>query len=1058
MSKVKIHIILVLISVLYTVALSAQTKIRGKVTDSKGQPVAGAAVILKGTANVGTISDTNGEYEILVPDSKTAEFIVSCLSYQETNVKVTGRSVVDIVIEDDSELLEEVVVVGYGAMRKSDLTGSLTSIKIDEGNAARSATLDRMLEGKAAGMQVITSSGEPDAGISVRIRGLSTFSGNSEPLYVVDGVIINGESESISTITQGYESAISDRTNGLAGINPQDIASIEVLKDASATAIYGSQGANGVVLITTRTADRDKPQVDFSAGLSVNQRMNKIAVCDFDQFVDYLVRLDNSESASMLSHIYENPSERIGLKVTPVDWQDYMTRTSISHRYYLSITGKPKTFKYMFSIGYNHNEGILRNSSADNLTMRLNLDKRIGKALTLGFKSGFGYTYSDLLSGATAGSTLTGAGSILRSMVVTRPFIDLTQEELEEDPDDDNARYGPNRWLTESKNNSKRFRITPSLYAQWRIIPSLTFKSTIGGDFRSNLRVKTKSGRLSTTTGNIAGIGKSNTLMYNWDNLLTFREKFGKHRLNVTLGQSLSRTSSSSENVQGWYLQNQFAEEMAINFAEGDYSSFTYSESASSLLSFFTRAIYNYDDRYVLTATYRLDGSSRFYGKNKWSGFPSFAFAWRLNDEPWFNVPVISAAKVRIGWGLVGNQAIGNYQTTTTFTTGSVGNHYSESQSSTSIYPGNIANPDLKWETSQQYNVGVDLSFWQGRLAVTVDAYSKETYDLLQNKTVAYSTGFKTIAMNDGSIRNQGLEFTVDAVPVSLGSFEWSIGGNISFNRNKIVSVGASGDSGEIYLAPGDKRKVNYFTGDPLQNSGNISPLNIFVEGQPMGLFYGFVVDGIVQENETGLGFSEGKTRGPGYIKYADLNENGYIDDGDKTIIGNPLPLFTYGFNTSFTYRFITLSADFYGVYGNDIFNLNSVQEYDIYSTTRNVSSVAVANAWTPENKSNRWPGIGKISSTDDGRFSTRTVEDGSYLKLSNVSLSFSVPINKRKSKLLKGLDLGLSCTNVFILSRYSGWSPTNNSYGSSVSRMGVDLSTAPIPRGYNFDIKFIFQ
>lgn len=1057
MGRIKIHIIILSLA-LYSVSLHAQTNVHGKVTDSEGRPVAGAAVMLKGSASVGVATDIDGQYMLSVPDINTAEFIVSCLGYRDAEVKVAGRLTVDIMIEDDSNLLEEVVVVGYGAMRKSDLTGALTSIKIDEGNAVRSATVDRLLEGKAAGMEVITSSGEPDAGISVRIRGLSTFSGNSEPLYVVDGVIINGISESISTITKAYESSVSDRTNGLAGLNPQDIASIEVLKDASATAIYGSQGANGVVLITTRSADKDKPQVNFSMGISVNQRMKKISVCNFEQYVDYLERLDNSESASMLSRIYENPAERSGLKVTPVDWQDYMTRTSISHRYYFSIASKPKSFNYMFSVGYNHNEGILKQSSADNLTIRLNLDKRIGKKLTVGFKSGFGYTFSNLLSGATAGSTLTGAGSILRSMVVTRPFINTSLSELEDDPDDDNVRYGPNRWLKESKNSSKRFRITPSLFAQWRIIPSLTFKSTIGGDFRSSLNVKTKSGKLSPTTGNIAGIGKSTSFMYNWDNLLTYRETFGKHKLTATLGQSLSRTSSSVENVQGWFLPNQYAEEMAINFADGDYSSFTYTESGNSLLSFFTRAIYNYDDRYVLTATCRFDGSSRFYGKNKWSTFPSFAFAWRLSDEHWFNVPVISTAKIRFGWGLVGNQAIGNYQTMTTFTTGSVGNHYSESLSATSIYPGNFANPDLKWETTQQFNLGLDLSLWQGRLTMTVDAYSKDTYDLLQNKVVAYSTGFKTIAMNDGSIRNQGIELSIDAVPVSLGYFEWSIGGNIAFNRNKILNVGESGDSGEIYLSPGDKRQVNYFTGEQLQSSGNISPLNIFVEGQPMGLFYGFIVDGIVQENETGPGFNPGETRGPGYIKYADLNGNGYIDDGDKTIIGNPLPLFTYGLNTSISYKFITLSADFYGVYGNDIFNLNSVQEYDVYSTTKNVSSIAVANAWTPENRSNRWPGIGKISSTDDGRFSTRTVEDGSYLKLSNLSLSFSVPINKRKTKFLRGLDLGLSCTNVFIISRYSGWSPTNNSFGSSISRMGVDLSTTPIPRGYNFDVKFLFQ
>lgn len=1030
--------------------------IKGTVKDAKGEPVLGAVIMVEGVPNAGAVTDADGKYVLKADFGKNAVLVCNCIGFKDGRAAIGSGAVYDILLEEDAELLDEVVVVGYGAMRRSDLTGSVSSVKIDEDAAARSTTLDQMLEGRAAGMQVLSTSGSPDAGINIRVRGLASF-GDSEPLYVVDGIIVNGESEELTTI----DGAVS-QTNGLSGINPQDIASIEVLKDASATAIYGSQGANGVVLITTKQANKDKPQISFNAGVTVSHAMNKLDVLSFDEYVRMLEENPTATTASYLKSIYNgyvDPSNRGTLKVTPVDWQDYCLRTAISRRYYLSVSGRPKGYNYLFSVGYNHNTGIMKTSSADNITMRLNLEKTFSKSLTVGIKGNLGYTVSDLVSGAANGGGVTGATSVLRSMLRTRPFAynDPFLEDDTLDEEDGELQYGPKRWLSETKNTSERFRVTPSMFLTWKIIPSLSFKSTLGGDFQSQVRTQTKTYKLSPTNGNMAGIGKANNSRFNWDNLLMFNKKIGRHNISGTLGQSMSRTMSATESVSGTHLSQPRAGALSINTSEPQYASMAFGESQSSLMSFFARGIYNYAERYVLTATYRFDGSSRFQGANKWSQFPSFAFAWRPTSEKWFLVPCISNLKIRAGWGRGGNQAVGNYQTRTLYKFSSIGNWQSLSGAQKAVIPDNISNPDLKWETSEQYNLGADISLWKGRLALTVDAYNKDTKDLLQAKNVALSTGHSTIFVNDGSIRNRGLEISLDATPLKAGQWELGLGGNISFNRNTITNVGESGDSGMLYLTPDNKAQVNYWNGSALQNSGYTQALNIFIEGQPMGLFYGFKTDGIIQEGETGPGFKEGETRGPGYIRYLDLDGNGYIDNADRTIIGNPLPRFTYGFNASLSWNNFSLKATFSGAYDFDIFSLNNCSDYLTNEINHNLRKRSWTEAWTPENCSETFPAMFKTNATDDGRYSDHYVEDGSYLRLSNIAVSYSLPINRNKSKIFKRVAFTLSCDNVYVWTDFSGWSPFNNSFGGNVKRMGIDFNSAPMPRNYNFDVKFTF-
>ncbi len=1034
--------------------------ISGTVKDKEGAAMTGAAVILEGTASVGAIVDDSGNYSLSIPvgTSEKAVLVVQNLGYKEVRTEINGRSRIDFILETDAENLEEIVVVGYGTMRKSDLTGSLTSVKIDENQAAQVASIDGLLQGRAAGVQVLSNSASPDAGVSIRVRGLGSFNGGNEPLYVVDGVIINASSGVPTLFTHGADSSGSDEEiNGLMGINPQDIENIEILKDASATAIYGSQGANGVVLITTKSAKSDKPAVYFTAGIDVGTRYGKMDMLSFDEYMNYLSDLNSAAKdklgddsySSLLRKVYTDTENKTGLKVKPIDWQDYAMRTAVSQRYYLSVYGKPKAMSYKFSFGYNTSQGIIKQSDVDRYTLSMDLNRDLSKKVKMGAKVRMSYVNSNLTQGTQVGR-IAASASFMRSMLMTRPWTYLTEEDDTENADEYVS--GPDKWLKDFVSRRNQFKVTPSLYLDAKITPWLSFKSTFGADYSDLELTKFKSVRVSTTTGSIAAVAHSENLMYNFDNMLIFNKQFGAHNLSGTLGMSVTDYYNTTQTVEGWDIEQYKAQELSINGAEN--ANMTYSKSRNSLLSFFGRAIYNYRDRYILTATVRYDGSSRFMGRNKWSVFPSFAAAWRVNQEKWFNVDLISQLKVRLGWGQVGNQAISNYQTLSNYTNSKIGNHLTSAGYDVSIYPDKMPNPDLKWETSESWNAGVDFGMWGGRLSMTLDLYNRMTKDLLQLCQVARSTGFETMWVNQGAIRNYGLELTVDATPIAANGWEWNIGGNISFNRNRIHSMGKDSSRGKIYLSEGNLVETNYFLGQEMSSTANTT-VNIFVEGQPMGLFYAYKTDGIVQEGETGPGFSEGETLGPGHYKYVDMDGNGYITDDDRTIIGDPNPDFTYGFNTSVSYRQFSLSMAFTGSYGNDVFNLNNNMEYNTSSAVYNVRRIAYEKAWTPENPDTTFPAVGMTEGGDNTKYRDVNVEDGSFLRLS--SLSFNYSLKPKKNKILKRVVLGVSANNLFVLTKYSGWDPDINSFGSNIMRMGVDFNSYPTARTFSFDMKFTF-
>lgn len=1056
--------ITVICSLLLCLTTLAQTlRVSGTVRDASGKTVVGAVVLLKGSTSVAAVSDGDGKYQISIPSGvKAPELTASCIGFKDQTIAVEGRAVIDFKLKEDAQLLEETVVIGYGAMRRSDLTGSVASVRIDSDEAANSSSLDQLLEGRASGVQVLADNSNPDSGVSIRIRGMSSFSGSNEPLYVVDGIIINGDSSAISP-TSGVPNeneGAAESTNGLAGINPQDIQNIEILKDASATAIYGSLGANGVVLITTKQANSLKPSIQFNTGVSLSEKQSRMDVLSFDEHVRYLEMLKEtgmSSAASALASIYANPEKHEGLQVFPVDWQDYVMRRAFSNNFYFSVAGKPKNYNYLFSIGAINDNGVIKKTDSHNYTIRLNIEKTVSSRLKLAFKSNMSYIYSNLTSGNGGGGRITGATSIIRSVLRTKPYTarNLDDEQAEEG-EDELLMYGPDKWLNNFKNNSRRFRINPALKLDYKITDYLSFNSTIGGEFMSNERTKAKGYLLSQSAGNTAGVSTLVNLRYNWDNLLTFNKSWGRHTVTGTLGQSLSYRSDITESVSAWDLPQHKAEELDINNADPAYSSFLYSESMSQLLSGFVRVIYNYADRYVLTSTFRADGSSKFQGRNKWAYFPSFAFAWRINNEPWFDIPVVSLMKLRLGWGQVGNQAIKSYQTQMTYADSEIGNHNNLSGTDKGLYPSIINNPELRWETSEQVNIGLDLSLWKGRLALTVDAYNKDVKDLLQQKRIARDTGFATMFVNQGAIRNRGFEVSLETVPVKRRLFEWSLSGNISFNRNTLMSVGDD-DTGVIYLTEDNPRKVNFFYGQALSSSIS-DPINIFIQGQSMGLFYGYKTDGIVQAGEEGPGFGEtGARKKPGQLKYKDLDGNGYIDVNDRTIIGDPLPRFTYGFNTAFDFKRLSLKIRFDGAYDFDVFNYNNIDDMDTNQSTRNVRMRALTDVWSESNPGGKTLALGVYDADNRAKYSDYFVEDASYLRLSNVTLSYNIPLSGKVKSILKSVSIGLSASNLYTFTRYSGWNAAANSFGSNVNKMGIDLNTSPAVRSYTLNVKFSF-
>lgn len=1037
---------------LLTLPLLAQQSISGTVKDSQGEPIPGAAVLVKGTQR-GTATDIDGRFTLTIPASllQGAVLDFSCFSFKSQSIPLGKKTQFDIVLEEDATLLEEVVYVGYGSMRRSDLTGALTSVKIDEDKADVISSLDQMLHGAASGVDIINNSAAPGAGVSMRIRGVTSLNASSEPLYVVDGMVMT------DAVSGSVSGDMDEETNGLLGLNPQDIAKIEILKDASATAIYGADGANGVVLITTRQAGKGRMSIRFTAGLDVMTPYKRMDMMSFDEYVGYLQDRTDTYAQSMLARMYDTPASRSGLKVHPVDWQDYSFRNVVNQRYHFSINGNADNLKYNFSLGYKQGKGIVRETGLDQYTGMLNLEKKLGKRVTLGAKVNFAYVASESQQGAGL-DAIQPSTSMMTSILTFRPFSTSNLNGDDDHIEDTEDFSGPDRWLKYARSTNKEIRTTPVVYLNVDIPKGFTFSSRIGGDLRSSERTQWKGREVSRATGAVGGISDALKYRWNWDNTLTYNFNKNKHYVNAMVGFTIGQDKVETHNPKATNILDETNQIDGMNAAYN--ATFIYNEVQNSRASFFTRVVYSFADRYILTATYRLDGSSKFQGKNRFSGFPSAAFSWYMSREPWFVVPVISMLKLRFGWGQVGNSAVSAYQTMDVYSSNKYGNHFNDSGYSTGIYQSNFSNAGLKWETTEQFNVGLDYEMFKGRLTFTADAYYKTTRDLLQSRKVPYLSGYSTMWVNQGTINNKGLEFTLEGVPIVTKDFEWMIGGNLSLNRNTIVDLGFSMDTNPLYLEKGVAQQKRYYLGNNVAQSTYLrNPANIFVEGMPIGLFYGYKTDGIIQEGETGVPLEKGgEPRQPGQIRYVDMNGNGYIDEYDRTIIGDNNPKFIYGFHTSFKYKGFSLSLDFDGVYGKDVLYANLAQITDTgWSYCTNTLREARYNAWSSQNPGGTYPALnGGITQAERAFVSDLLIKDASYLRLSSLNFSYTFDFPKT-SKVLKRIQAGFTAGNLLVITKYPGWSPIVNSFGQSMTRIGVDVGSYPLARSFSLDVKLSF-
>ncbi|WP_224997903.1 TonB-dependent receptor [Cesiribacter sp. SM1] len=997
----------------------AQQQISGRVTDAlTGESLPGAAIIVKGTS-IGTVTDVNGNYRLEVSGTD-AVLVFSFIGYLQEELQVGSRASINIALSPDLEQLDEVVVIGYGSVKKSDLTGSVASVKAEDLKAVPVTSFDQALQGRAAGVQVIQSTGAPGGETNIRIRGTSSVNASSEPLYVIDGMLVNSNGGEMSIGGRG------PRIGALSTINPNDIESIEVLKDASATAIYGSRGANGVILITTKRGKAGKGTVNFESYYGVQEVAKKLDLLNAAQFAD-LINEANVNAGR--APVYVNP-DRFG---EGTDWQEELFQTAPIANYQLSFTGGNENTKYAVSGGYFTQDGIVIGSDFNRYSFRVNLDSDISDRFTIGSN----LSYNRLSSNGV----LTGPGTIVPGVITNAiqfnpmaPVYDPTQplgytfEHL--------LKAGianPVAEAREYESVTTTSRILGNMSAQYEIIKGLALRSSFGIDGLTSKSNTFGPNGLKRTEGSQGEASVSTLEALTWlnTNTLTYdKEISDEHRINVLAGLELQKFRNESLGAYafgfsdprtGWH--NLGAAENPQNPGNG--------ELEWSMLSYLGRINYSLKNKYLITLSGRIDGSSKFAEGNKYGYFPSGAIAWKVAEEPFMsNVNFVHDLKLRASYGWTGNQAIGPYQSLAlvapfgqgVFNTGSGAVVFLGKE------PTSFPNLDLKWETTEQANIGIDLALLKGRLGITAEVYHKNTVDLLLGTPIPYTSGFGSTLLNVGNVENRGVDLSINSVNID-GKLSWNTALNFSLNRNKITNLAREGD---IFMGAGG---------------------NILREGEPIGTFFGYVFDGIFQSNDEAAASPTivGQQPQAGDRRYRDISgpdgvPDGVINDFDRTIIGSAQPDFAWGLNNELSYSNFTLSFFFQGSQGNEMVNMNLINLENV-NGQQNVLAEAGLNRWTPENPSNRYARA--LATATDNVFSSRFVEDASYLRLKNITLSYNLPASILGKIKVANLRIYASATNLWTLTDYSGYDPEGNAYGHTTNLVGVDDGNYPQAKTY---------
>lgn len=1058
------------IFILIPMLVLAQGKsITGTVVDNQGAPLPGATIQIKNSNSVGAISDFDGNFSILLDDSQDT-IVVSYIGFISEEVEITNNYNVTVSLAPDVSELDEVVVIGYGTVLKKDLSGAVASIKVADDISRQSTTVDQLLQGRASGVQVTQNNANPNSGISVRIRGTNSLRGNNEPLYVVDGIIVASAGEDVEAVGGGNTGQ--ERQSGLNGINPRDIERIEVLKDASATAIYGSRGANGVILITTKKGTNEKGKVNAYFNSSYRTVSNKLDVLDPIGYANY--SNDANSIAGKNPHWliegntiygYENYSTtpvKIDTPVQIYDWQDEVYKVGVSNNFGVSYSGGSDNGTYYVSAGFNDQRGLVDNSQFKSGDLRINLNQKLNDNLTLDARVSAFFSDSDFSEG---GDLIGNYQSFVRNTLSFRPIYKVSYGDLSDasviyddeltegidGPDDNQA--NPFAWINDFHDESVENRLFVNLSLKYKLpVKGLSYEIRFGGNKRDKERRRfygptTFQGR---TNFGLLQIGGTTSTSYQVNNFLRFNRNFNRnHRLNATLGVTydVRDITNSVYSVSGFDTYELTTKQPFLG--QNILTPLADIARDQKMFSVLGRFNYTFQDKYIFTASFRRDGVSKFKEANRYGFFPSFAFAYRndLGDDSNF--------KIRAGWGQIGNHGIGPYGTLSNY--GSDPNSIYGTPGNGTTIPlilNNLANPDLTWETTEQLNLGLDLEFLGGRATATIDVYDKVTKDLLQNAPIPTSSGFSNILINRGELENKGIEVGFNFDAVQTDDFDFSFGGNIAHNKTKITNLGLP--AGEVFsqsIHEGTKyHEMPYYIGQQV-SLGNIfkHAANIFMEGQEAALFYGWKTDGLVQADDVATYPVSGAQAGD--IKIVDLNNDGSIDELDTTIIGNPNPDFVYGFNINMRYKKLSISALFNGVQGNEIANgwnyTLGMAEGDngmgAATYTRNVFPGSYTNAWSPTNTDTTQPRIG-YTTQNNNYMLENIIEDGSFLRLNNVTVNYQLPDNIINSKLLniQSVNIFVTGQNLFTWTKYSGYDPEVTSFMWTGLIQGVDWNGPP--------------
>ena len=1017
----KTRLIVLTLAIVFNYVASA-TPISGKVADAgTGEAIIGAT-IYDSRSHVGVITDTEGRFHIDVAIFPS-ELKVSYVGYEQQTIRVKGDDG-DLVVtlHEENQHLGEIVVVGYGTQKRTQLTGSVTKVKADVFSQSQASTLDGALSGQVAGLNVTASSGQPGADSHIRIRGGNSVNASNEPLYVIDGFIYFKDASAGSTGLGGIEGSL----NPLATINPNDIESVEVLKDVSATAIYGSRGANGIILITTKKGQRGDRQA------RINYTYN-IGVSNISKKLDLL---NASEWAQFQKDYWGNKGGYTDAEIAALgegtDWQDAVLRTAIQQSHELSITGGGDKSRYAFSANYTDQDGILLNSGFERYNFHTNVEWELQKDMKFGVNATYGRSKQQGLttteeqvfnsSPYSAGITNSFVYALLMPPVISVYNADGSYNftnpyEYAYFAIGDHA-ANPVYDLQESVAENINNYLLSNVWASYTI-GDLTLKATI--DLNSEKLTQNYFSSAYTSLGlatqGIGGTGNRQTDVWQQEYTATYSRNLSEqHFVDVLVGYTRQTSTSTFSNIRTNHYTNETLKQYNLGDGSGTYTPQT-GISESTLNSLIARVNYTLLDRYNATATFRADNSSRFSKDHRWGYFPSLGLSWNVDQEPFLrDVQNIDYLKVRLSGGLVGNQEISDYAFSTSYATGSYGG-------SSSYAKQNTANDNLKWETTASYNLGVDFGLWKNRVNIVVDAYYKKTSDLLLEVPMGFASGVTSQLQNVGNVVNKGIELSINAALLppgrSRGGLSWTISANAAYNKNEITDMGTTND----VIQGSDKQQI-------------------LRRGESLGAFYGLQFVGIVQSNEdvTKLPTVNGQTPKPGDLKFADTNGDHKIDGNDRIILGSTQPDIVYGFSTQLHWRNFDLSASFAGSYGNKLYNALQ-RRLELTGDSYNVLTT-VKDSWTPQNPSNTLPLAS--NARPFGYIDSRYVQNASYLKLRNLTIGYTLKVDDLKLK-VKRVRFYATASNLFTITPYKGYDPEVSS--------GTDSGAYPASRTFTFGV-----